>query len=56
MPCLRHSLGKQFQHILLLRCAIDDVVVRNLRIEDGEAVMMLAGNGDVLHARSLGER
>ena len=44
-------LGERFQHVLLVRRPIDDVVVRDLRVEHREAVVVLAGDGDVLHAR-----
>ena len=49
-------VGQHFQNILLIGRRIDDVPVILLRTEHGEAIVMLAGDGDVLHARGFRQR
>ena len=46
-------VGQRLQHVLVVRRALDDVVVAHLGIPHREAVVMLAGDRDVLHARGL---
>ena len=45
-------VGQHLQHVLLVGRAVDDVPVGDLRVEHREAVVVLAGDGDVLHARA----
>jgi hypothetical protein len=47
-------VGQHLEDVLLVGRAVHDVVVGDLGVEHREAVVMLAGDGDVLHARGLG--
>ena len=49
-------LGERLEDIFLVRRSRDDVVVGHPGVEHREAVVMLARDGDVLHARGLRER
>jgi hypothetical protein len=49
-------VGERLQDVLPVRCALDDVPVAHLRVVHGEAVVVLAGDRDVAHARGLGRR
>ena len=49
-------LGQHRQDVLLVRRAVDDVVVGHLRVEHGEAVVVLRGDRDVLDAGPLDHR
>jgi hypothetical protein len=47
---------ERLQRIFRVRSASNDVPVGNFRIEHRETVVMSRGDGDVFHARRLGQR
>ena len=49
-------LGEHLERILLIWCGVDDVPPVLLGREHGEAVVMLARDGDVLHPGGFGQR
>ena len=55
-PLLAALLGQLLEHVALVGRALDDVPIAHLRVEHGEAIVVLAGDGDVFHARGLGQR
>ena len=55
MPCLRHSSASSLSGIALERRGGDDVEGVGLRVEHGEAIVVLGGDDDVLHAGGFGE-
>ena len=56
MPCLRHSSASSLSRSFLYGVRVDDVPVVTSSSRTCEAVVVLAGDGDVLHAGGLGER
>ena len=48
-------VGQHLQDVLVVRRAVDDVVVRDLGVEHGEAVVVLARDRDVPHACRPGQ-
>jgi len=47
--------GQIFDHIMMVRRRVDDIVFTRFGAVHGEAVMMLGSDGDVLHAGVLGD-
>ena len=56
MPCLRRFFGEFLQRVAMEGRGGDDVERVRLGIEHGEAVVVLGGDDDVLHAGGLGQR
>jgi hypothetical protein len=54
-PLLVALVGQHLEDVLLVGRAVHDVVVGDLGVEHREAVVVLAGDRDVLHARRLHE-
>ena len=54
-PMLFAGGDQRLQQILAIRRSVDDIPIGNGRVEQGEAVVMLAGDDDILHAGRLGE-
>ena len=50
-----HAAASSLIGVALERRGVDDVVAAGLRVEQGEAVVMLRRDDDVLHAGVLGE-
>ena len=48
-------VGELLERILAVRRALDDVPIRNFRVEHGEAIVMARSDGDVFHAGGFGE-
>ena len=49
-------LGQRLQGIFAIRRSVHDVPLALFGAEHGEAVVVLAGDGDVFHPRALGQR
>ena len=54
IPCFRHAADKLLDDVALER-RVHDVVIGLLRVPQAEAVVVLRGEHDVLHAGVLGD-
>ena len=56
LDALRVAGGLEFgDHVAFKRSGIYDIVIADRRIEEREAVVMLAGDDDIFHPRILGD-